>query len=192
LRGRRTDYRDILILHSIIHGTTVKLENIANVCVIGAVLIFCGTSIYDRIIKPKVRDSQSPVLAGRAFKTPVSPLKAKKPTIILAVSSSCHFCDQSMDFYRRLANQNSQTCEANLIAIGPSERENRAEIGAYLSVSRLVVDQYDVMNFKQAGIAGTPTLLLLDSTGVARSVWVGKLPEGQQSEVLSRLRSTCN
>jgi hypothetical protein len=43
------------------------------------------------------------------------------------------------------------------------------------------------VDFSKIKVPGTPTLLLVDNQGKVLDVWVGKLDESRQREVLARL-----
>jgi hypothetical protein len=64
------------------------------------------------------------------------------------------------------------------------------EVGAaedYLKQNKVTPDA--VFSLKQTNIDvnGTPTLLLVDSQGIVQKVWVGKLTESAEQEVLASL-----
>jgi len=42
---------------------------------------------------------------------------------------------------------------------------------------------------QKVGISGTPTILLVDKKGVISDLWVGKLTEEKEAEVLAKLTS---
>ncbi len=60
------------------------------------------------------------------------------------------------------------------------------EAQAYLKAEDVQVDEVKHANFQSLQIGGTPTLLLVDSDGVVQKVWLGKLPEAEEQEVLDQ------
>jgi hypothetical protein len=41
---------------------------------------------------------------------------------------------------------------------------------------------------REAGVRGTPTLIIVDATGVVKQSWVGRLNAERESEVLGRIK----
>jgi len=108
---------------------------------------------------------------------------AAHQTLVLAMSVGCHWCRQSAAFYRDIVQSNSSSA-VRLIAIFPnSEEDARAELRG------LGIDIREVyrVSFGTLGIAGTPTLILLDPSGRIKSLWEGALSSKTQSEVFSKL-----
>jgi hypothetical protein len=50
------------------------------------------------------------------------------------------------------------------------------------------VDEVKHANFQSLQIGGTPTLLLVDSNGIVQKVWLGKLSETKEKEVMDQSR----
>ncbi|MFN2597666.1 MAG: peroxiredoxin family protein [Pyrinomonadaceae bacterium] len=105
-------------------------------------------------------------------------------TLVLAVSDSCHFCSESADFYRRLAQEKAWPGSVRLIAVLPQEVDRGRE---YLDKLGVSVDQVEQAQLSSIGVRGTPTLLLIDSTGSLKTSWVGKLTPDKEGEVLNRV-----
>jgi hypothetical protein len=110
------------------------------------------------------------------------------------MSKDCHFCRESMDFYRQLAAVASEEngCDVKLLAVGPKAHEKREDLVSYLADQKLRVDGVDVADFASVGISGTPTLALEDSSRLVKNVWVGLLPAIRQKEVLARVKFLCH
>lgn len=107
--------------------------------------------------------------------------KQNKQTLILAISSSCHFCTESAPFYKKLAQNKGDT---RLVALLPQPVEEGREYLERLGVS---VDEVRQSSLDQIGVHGTPSLLLVDASGVVKNFWVGRLPPDQESTVLDAL-----
>ncbi len=63
------------------------------------------------------------------------------------------------------------------------------EAEAYLKGEGVTVDEIRQSPLSDVEVSGTPTLVLVDSRGVVRSVWVGKLPSDKEKEVLNKVGS---
>jgi hypothetical protein len=107
--------------------------------------------------------------------------KQSKQTLLLAISSSCHFCTDSAPFYRRLTQNRGGT---RIVAVLPQSTQEGQEYLKRLGVS---IGEVRQLGLDRVGVRGTPTLLLVDEAGVVTKSWVGQLSPDQEKEVLSRL-----
>jgi RNA polymerase sigma-70 factor, ECF subfamily len=110
------------------------------------------------------------------------------PTLVLALSKNCHFCQESVGFYQKLAAfKNSSPQGLRLVAVLPQSKE---EAESYLKEQKIEVDEVVSLEITKLGVLGTPTLLLLDGQNKLEELWVGKLNDSQESEVIERLKKT--
>ncbi len=171
-----------------------RFEKAANIIVIIAAAVVAGNSLYGRLVVPKTGSEKAQrQLAGKPMALPAALPVGRQGTIALFVSKDCHFCLESMDFYRQLATVASEdnTCDVKLVAVGPQAREKRGDIVSYLADQKLKVDGVDVADYASLGISGTPTLVLRDSSLLVKRVWAGLLPAINQKDVLARVKSLC-
>lgn len=104
-------------------------------------------------------------------------------TLVLAISTQCHFCKESTPFYRRLEQEVGKRIK--IIAALP---QPVADAEQYLKGEGVRVDQVKQISPMALGVRGTPTMLLVNSGGVVTRVWSGKLPPEEQDQVLSILK----
>jgi hypothetical protein len=171
-----------------------RLEKAANIVVIIVAAVVAGNNLYGRFIAPKTGSQKAQrQLAGKPLSLPATLPVGRRGTITLFVAKDCHFCRESMDFYRQLATVASEdnTCDLKLVAVGPQARENRGDIVSYLADQKLKVDGADVVDYASLGILGTPTLVLIDSSRLVKNAWAGLLPATTQKDVLARVKSLC-
>ena len=102
-------------------------------------------------------------------------------TLILVLSRNCRFCTDSAPFYKKLSQSKSNT---HLVALMPQSVEEGREYLEKLGVS---VDEVKQFSLETMGVTGTPTLLLVDTSGAVKNFWVGKLSPEQETSVLSVL-----
>ena len=110
---------------------------------------------------------------------------ASSKSVVLAVSTACHFCTESAPFYRTLVEQ-ARRDHVRTIAVLPQPLD-QAE--AYLKGEGVIVDEIRQTPLLDIEVSGTPTLMLVDNQGIVRDVWVGKLPGDKEKEVLKKLSS---
>jgi hypothetical protein len=106
-------------------------------------------------------------------------------TIVLAISTTCHFCTDSADFYRKLVLECKRR-HVHTIAVLPQSTD---EAESYLKNEGVAVDEVRQAALSDLHINGTPTLLLVDGSRIVRSVWVGKLASEGEKQVLAKLAS---
>lgn len=162
-----------------------RLELITNLAVIVtsvALLVFLGNSWYESHRAPQLRVAQVQALVGRTVQLPGVDFTRKGNTLLIAVSSTCHFCQESQPFYRQLANTPGAT--ANIVAVLPMPQHD-AENYVHTTISPSL--QVVSASLGTIGVNSTPTLLLVDSHGKVKKAWIGKLDQATQQQVQSQL-----
>ena len=165
-----------------------KIELIANIAIIVVALIL-GVVLVKRYL---LTDTQSaaPTAAriqpGTKVQLAGVDWSKSGQTLVLVVSDTCHFCTESAEFYQRLAQEKAKHEGTRMIAVLPQD-VSRGQ--AYLSKLGVAVDEVQQSPLDAIGVVGTPTLLLIDDKGAVKQSWVGKLPPGQETEVLSKFQA---
>jgi thiol-disulfide isomerase/thioredoxin len=162
------------------------LERIANVFVIVGISAFLAIVAHNQLLSSG-RQLKSPAAAAEALKGKVirvSGLTFPRPraSVLLVISTSCHFCQESLPFYSALSS--SLGGKADILAVLPQPQQEAAE---FLKAANVEVTQLATASPSQLGVGGTPTLLLLDPNGKVQDVWLGRLDEVRQAQVRSRL-----
>jgi len=158
-----------------------KIEFAANIAI---VLVACVVVVFF-IRNYKAGKSGQPhaIAVGTQFALKDIHWEAGRKNIVLALSTTCHYCNESAEFYRQLVKQ----CEAHgvrTIAVLP-QTVNEAQ--AYLAGKGFRVDEVRQSSLLALEITGTPTLLLIDGQGKVERVWFGKLPPEKEKDVLAKL-----
>ncbi len=162
-----------------------RLDLIANVAVIVTsvvLLVFLGNSWYGSHYGPQSRLGRTRAIVGSTVKLTGVDFTRNGKTLLIAISSTCHFCQESQPFYRKLASAPSST--VNLIAVLPMPQGD-AENYVHSTISpslRVVSASLDTMD-----VDSTPTLLLVDGQGKVEKAWVGMLDDSGQKQVQSQL-----
>lgn len=131
----------------------MQLEKTANMAVIAAAAVFVAANLYDRVVNrvPNGQRASPPALSGRMLSSPSTLPVGAKGSVALFISPDCHFCDDSIGFYRKLAESRPLSCDLKIFAIGPSPRETRERLEKYLSFRKLSVDGIAVSDFSSLG-----------------------------------------
>jgi len=102
-------------------------------------------------------------------------------TLLLLVSTTCHFCSESAPFYQRLAQTHGT---AQLVVLMP---QSVSEGKKYLDDLKVNIEDIRQVNFGSLGVRGTPTLILVDADGVVKGSWMGKLGPNDEKEVMDTI-----
>lgn len=105
-------------------------------------------------------------------------------TLIMALSTTCHFCAESTPFYQKLVGQRTGRSDVRLVAVMPQPVD---EARHYLSEHAINVDEVRQASLNSISVRGTPTLVLVDGTGAVVRSWVGKLPPEREIEVVDTI-----
>jgi hypothetical protein len=108
--------------------------------------------------------------------------KAPK-SLLLAISTKCHFCSESSGFYRRLASAAGD--DIQIVAVFP---QSVSEGKVYLEGLAVPITEVRQADLSQLGVEGTPTLILTDNRGAVIDSWFGKLNKDDENAVLSHLK----
>ena len=107
--------------------------------------------------------------------------------LVVALAPGCHFCDESMPFYKRLVDERNQKgSQVKVIAAVPRE-EAKAEEQQKMAAAGVTPDGTVVIDFDSVKLRGTPTILLVDNQGEVHKVWVGKQAASGEEEILEAL-----
>jgi hypothetical protein len=167
---------------------TKRLERGAYVAIIVLTLVTTAT-LSPKLLGKFYRYSSNPtnrvtVKAGDSISVPGEDWAKNGKTLVLVLSTKCHFCSESAPLYRTILAKTRTEQKVHVASIFSQSVE---EARKYLM--SLEIDMADVQSVPNPSfeIHGTPTLLLVDHTGKVADLWVGKLSADQESDVLSKV-----
>lgn len=164
-----------------------KVELAANVLII-CVTLLLGAVIIQKYFLPS-SNSNEPVRVqpeiGKQMNLSGMDWAGQPKTLILALQTNCHFCNESAPFYERLV-EIIKNKNVKLVAVFPSNIEESKAHLKELGLTNLEVKQSPLANIQ---VSGTPTLILINDKGEVTNFWVGKLSPGKEMEVVSKLNS---
>ena len=159
------------------------LDRIANIAVIAAVVVFLILVGRNELFRHTPLNPGSPeALVGKTISIPGVRFSSGQDSLVLGISSACHFCKDSLPFYRQLATQAQG--RINIVAVLP---QPQSEAEAFVRGAGLSGIQVVSAPLASIGVSGTPTLLLVDGAGKVKSVWVGKQDEAGQRKILAAM-----
>lgn len=158
-----------------------KLETATHVFLIAVCCLAGGLLIEQRFFSG-ADDGPAPGLVGREVKLPGADWQAAPVSVLLQISSTCHFCNDSMPFYRQLmAARQSAGAKVPVIV---ASADAVAVMQEHLAEQQVSVDR--VLHSRLEGFGTvTPTVYIVDSKGLVKRVFVGELNSSGQKELLS-------
>src|SRR5215204_4368903 len=164
------------------NGFAKKLEIAANVAIIVLAILLGG------VVVKRYLWTSAPVQGSAAAQPPDAPPTIKPGanvqvadynwsesdnTLVMVLSTTCHFCTESGPFYKRLVEARSDKKKVRVVAVFP---QGETDARQYLEKLGVVADEIRSAPPMSLGVRGTPTLILTDSKGSAVNTWIGKLP----------------
>jgi rhodanese-related sulfurtransferase len=123
------------------------------------------------------------MLAGKLLGVHGQDISRHAYTLIVVTSPGCQFCANSAPFHRRVLAAARNARFPLLVAVPKSSSTDKFLEEKGLQGAPRVGWHDLTRRFK-----GTPSIVLVDSGGVIRSVWLGQLQKEKELEVLSAIR----
>ncbi|HVS00077.1 MAG TPA: hypothetical protein VMW27_25850 [Thermoanaerobaculia bacterium] len=167
-----------------------KLDTAANIAIILVCIVAAAVLIRNNFFPPQAAAPPGMAQAEKGDQLPV--LKAALPqgsdrTLFVMLQPQCHFCNDSMPFYKRLLDERNQKGSQVKVVAAVGRAEAQAEEQQKLAAAGVQPDHVTTVDFSAAKVPGTPFLVLVDNQGKVLDAWVGKLDEDKEQEVLERL-----
>jgi thioredoxin-related protein len=167
-----------------------KLDTVANIAIILVCIIAAAILIRNNFLQPKQQQGNRPPEAavGDQFDAlrQVVPAGSDR-AMVVALSPTCHFCNESMPFYKQLIDQRNQKGSGVKVIAAVPRDEAKAEEQQKFAAAGAQPDSMVTLDFSTIKVPGTPTILLVDNQGKVLDVWVGKLDSSGEKEVLAKL-----
>lgn len=176
-----------------------KLEVLANIAVVITSVVLCSVLVkkyFFSAAQPEASveavQSKSPpsnlpqrrsIKAGTKISLAGIDWSKSPRTVVLALSTTCHFCTESAPFYQQLQRQKPNN--VRIVALFPQSVGDSRD---YLNKLGVSVSDVVQSSLSSVGASGTPTLLLINYDGAVMDSWVGKLSEGEAAKVISRVQ----
>lgn len=168
-------------------GAPGKSETAANAAIVVAAAILCVVLVKVYLLpqpaRATVAGASFPQIAtGADLRSALPGVDWRKDgrTLVLGVSTQCHFCTASAPFLRQIAASAGKE-GVKIVAVFP---QPVAEAQKYLAGEGVRVDQVMQLPLTRIGVRGTPTMILANGKGVVTNVWVGEQSPAEQPAVL--------
>lgn len=158
------------------------IERIANLAIIVAVAVFLVLVAKGKFFRsaPAVPPRSAMAQVGSTVSLPGVHFPAQRDSLLLGISATCHFCRDSLPFYKQLTAQLQG--KVSVIAVLP---QKQADAEAFIRQAGITGAEVVSANLGSIGVYATPTLLLVDSKGKVKSAWVGEQDQAGQQKILS-------
>jgi hypothetical protein len=161
-----------------------KLEVLTNLVLIGLACVI-GYHYLQARRTPENPPPISPKVGDQLARLPAYDWKAHDRTLVLALRNGCRFCEESIPFYRKLAElEKSNHLDAHVIAVFP---DDPAAVRQLLETHQLAVEAFPAIELSHVKVDGTPTLILVDRQGRVSKVWIGELEAAGQADVVTAI-----
>lgn len=159
------------------------LDRIANVAIILAVAVFLILVVRGEFFRRAPAPGRSATaLVGKTIHLPGVVFPAQRDSLVLGISTTCHFCNESLPFYKQLTDRAQGRIQ--VFAVLP---QTQTESSRYLADAGLSAVHEVSADLGSIGVYATPTVLLIDNNGKVKSAWIGKQDEAGQRKILTTL-----
>jgi thioredoxin-related protein len=105
-------------------------------------------------------------------------------TLLIAMNTQCSYCAASVSFYNQLAAVQKANSNTHVVALFP---DSAAAVRTYVEQKQLSLETMGEIDLSKIRVAGTPTMILIDSTGKILDFWVGQLSADAEHRVIQSL-----
>jgi hypothetical protein len=164
-----------------------RIELLTNVSIIIVAVLVAAFAVRSFLYGGSAAAHKPPsdmIKTGMKFSLPGADWSKKDSHLVLVLQKGCHFCSESAPFYRQLVAGVANRTDLELMAVLP---QNAVDAQQYLNEIQVPVGDVRQANMVATKVYATPTILLVDKTGMVTDLWRGKLPPDKESEILDRL-----
>jgi thiol-disulfide isomerase/thioredoxin len=165
-----------------------KIELAANVLIVVVALLIIGVIVQRYFFSSPTAANQMPrqqPTVGRKVNLEKVDFSANPKTVVLALQTTCGYCNESAPFYKRMLAEASGK-NIKFIAVFPTPVEDSIKHLEKLGINGFEVKQAPISALEASG---TPTIIITNDKGEVTNYWVGKLPADKETEVINQLGS---
>lgn len=169
------------------------LDKVSCIAVVVASLLFGSFKFRNAMLPTRPQkidrpDELTSTLIGKHLLPSNTFKAARSARIVLVLSTHCRFCEASMPFYRRLITAAQASPDLAVVALvleGPKEG------AAFLSRNGIEPERLEdiqPVTLVKDSLRATPTVLVLNRSGIVTRVWVGALDKKREQELASTIQ----
>ena len=109
-----------------------------------------------------------------------------RASLVLALSTNCQFCTESMGFYRQLGALDAVRDGRLRLSVVSAQAPDKMR--EYLASHRLDISRIVLLRESGVSVQGTPMLVLVRGDGIVSRSWVGQLLGDEEKDVIDSVR----
>src|SRR5437773_4294265 len=135
-----------------------RIELVSNVAIIVVAILLAVVLVRSYLFRQSSAtqtsvSSTAAVRPGTKLSLPGVDWKTNGRTLVMALSTQCHFCTESAAFYKRIAEERAKAGNLRLLAVLP---QPVTESEQYLKESGVTVGGVKQLRLDSIGVNGTP------------------------------------
>jgi hypothetical protein len=163
-----------------------SLEVATNAAVLLVALLVLGNFAWVHLAEKPAPGIKAGLRKGDAFPTlPGVAYDKSSQTLVLAMSSKCEHCNESLPFFKQLVETNVENNDGTRIVAVFTEKPE--EVWRYISEQQLRLNTIPGIDFKALNLPGTPSAILISSEGRVLNFWIGKPSKDAEKEMLDSI-----
>lgn len=165
------------------------LEVTANIVVLLVALVVLGNFAWVYLAKQQKQPNmriEGGLRKGSAFSLIPSVDYAKSTqTLVIALSSRCDHCNESIHFFKQLLEANTGKSDlTRIVAVFPEKLE---EVLSYITQHQFDINPISGIDHKALSLPGTPSVVLINSEGKILNFWIGKPSKVAEKEIMESI-----
>ncbi len=166
-------------------GTRAKdrLDVITNILTIVVAVLLIGLFVHRYLLPSESAALAKSPTIGKVISVDNFETSKASKNVFIVMMKGCRFCEESMDFYTRLVQEN-QGRNVKIVAVFPRGSQ---DIETYLKTYGVTGIDVRYSELSKVEVDATPTIIITDENGKITKSWVGKLSSEKETEVISFL-----
>jgi hypothetical protein len=164
------------------------LERATHICLIAVSVVALGLLLEGRLgtRRPGGARTAATQLVGKHLAVARLDWKSSAVNVVFFISTHCHFCEESMPFYRQVTEIPGRAPQK--LAISAISRDDPELLKGTLSKQHVNLDGVYRAPVIDA-LSSTPIVLIVDANGIVRRVFEGRLDSSREKDVLKIVAS---
>ena len=163
---------------------TKRTETILTVVLVAAIVVLGAVLVRNVWLTPAPPSMGPTVEPGETLALPESLHTPGRPTLLVALSPDCEYCDRSFPFYRELLERRDEAGADTRVVAAVGQGDLVQAEQQRLQAAGIHMDAIGAIDYTAAKIPGTPVIVALDGDGVVEDVWVGLLDARRRRQVV--------
>jgi hypothetical protein len=164
-----------------------RLEKLTHICLIMVSLVSIGIILDIHFRPPTMLITSNPQasLVGKALTFPEVDWRLSNVNVLVLINDQCHYCEKSTPFFQRISQLRAgSNGKVRFFAVSQQTEEKTRN---YLNAHQILTDGVVRASHGIAQVTNTPTLILVNSSGVVKNAYIGLLTDEQEKVVFAKI-----